>query len=250
MTPAIYWLSGLTCTDQNFSQKAGGPAFAKADELGIALIMPDTSPRGDNVPDDPNYDLGMGAGFYINATNPPWNEHYKMQDYVTRELPELVEAKWGVGKNGLKSISGHSMGGHGAITLALKSEPGTWVSVSAFAPICHPTACPWGKKAFTAYFGSVEAGEAHDATLLLQQPGNVGKYDDILIDEGTNDEFAASGQLLLSDFESAAAKVNQKITARRQPGFDHSYYFMAAFIAEHVEYHAQKLAAAAEKIAP
>ncbi|GKY96922.1 hypothetical protein MPSEU_000651100 [Mayamaea pseudoterrestris] len=248
-TPAIFWLSGLTCTDQNFAQKAGGSAFAKADDLGIAIVVPDTSPRGENVPDDDSYDLGTGAGFYIGATIAPWNEHYKMYQYITQELPLLVATKWNVGRNGVKSICGHSMGGHGALTIALKAPANTWASVSAFAPICHPTACPWGQKAFSAYLGSVESGEAYDATLLLEQPGNAEKFDDILIDEGTKDEFAASGQLLLADFESAAGRVNQHITIRRQAGFDHSYHFMAAFIAEHVDYHAKRLAVAAGKVA-
>ena len=240
-TPAVYYLSGLTCTDQNFPQKAGGPAFSKADELGIAIVLPDTSPRGEGVPSDDAYDLGAGAGFYVNATQTPWNENYLMEDYISKELPAVVEAKWGVGKHGLRSICGHSMGGHGALTLAFKSEAGTWASVSAFAPICHPTACPWGQKAFTAYLGSVGMGEAHDATLLLQKAGIAGKFDNILIDEGTDDEFVAAGQLLLPDFETAAAASGQKLTVRRQTGFDHSYHFMAAYIADHIEYHAKKL---------
>jgi len=243
--PAIYWLSGLTCTDQNFCQKAGGNAFLKADELGIAMIMPDTSPRGDNIPTDDAYDLGMGAGFYIDATNEPWNVNYRMESYVSRELPEIVEKQWGVGVKGVRSICGHSMGGHGALTLAFKAPKGAWASVSAFAPICHPTGCPWGEKAFKAYFGSVEAGKDHDATLLLQKVGTASLFDDILIDEGTDDEFMKSGQLLLKDFEDAAAKVGQKLIVRRQEGFDHSYHFMAALIAEHIDYHAVKLRKAA-----
>lgn len=247
--PAIYWLSGLTCTDQNFCQKAGGNAFLKADELGIAMIMPDTSPRGDNIPTDDAYDLGMGAGFYIDATNEPWNVNYQMESYVSRELTEIVEKQWGVGVKGVRSICGHSMGGHGALTLAFKAPKGAWASVSAFAPICHPTACPWGEKAFKAYFGSVEAGKDHDATLLLQNEGTALLFDDILIDEGTNDEFMKSGQLLLKDFENAAAKVGQKLIVRRQEGFDHSYHFMAAFIAEHIEYHAVKLRKSAASVA-
>jgi S-formylglutathione hydrolase len=217
--PAVYWLSGLTCTDLNFVQKASN-AFVTADELGMAVIVPDTSPRGDNVADDEAYDLGKGAGFYVDATNAPWSEHYQMETYI-KELVQLVETEWGVGTN-CKSICGHSMGGHGALTLALKAPPNVWTSVSALAPICHPTACPWGKKAFEAYFGSVEAGKAHDATLLLQQQGKAGIYDDILIDEGTSDEFVAQGQLLLKEFEQAAATAGQKLTVRRQVGFDHS----------------------------
>ncbi|CAB9501292.1 Alcohol dehydrogenase class-3 [Seminavis robusta] len=240
--PTIYWLSGLTCTDANFCQKAGGNAFAKAEEEGICMVMPDTSPRGDSIPSDDAYDLGTGAGFYINATNAPWDKNYRMEEYITTELPALVEAEWGVGVHGLRSLSGHSMGGHGAITLALKATPGTWCSVSAFAPICHPSKpSPWGEKAFNAYLGSVEAGRDHDATELIQKPGKAGIYDDILIDEGTNDEFVAKGQLLLEDFEAAASTAGQKLTIRRQNGFDHSYHFIAAFIADHVAFHSKKL---------
>ena len=245
--PAIYWLSGLTCTDQNFSQKAGGPAFAKAESEGIAIVLPDTSPRGEGVADDNAYDLGTGAGFYIDATNDPWAKHYKMETYVSKELVSLVEAKWGVGRNGVRSICGHSMGGHGALTLSFKAVPGTWASVSAFAPICHPTACPWGQKAFTNYFGSVELGNDHDATLLLQKHGKP-FFDDILIDEGTDDEYAKS-ELLLADFETAAQKVGQKLTVRRQKGFGHSYYTMAAFIADHIDFHAKRLRQAGQKAA-
>jgi S-(hydroxymethyl)glutathione dehydrogenase/alcohol dehydrogenase len=254
--PVLFWLSGLTCTDQNFCQKAGGPAFATAEQAGIAIVVPDTSPRGgSDVADEPDsYDLGQGAGFYVNATKDPWKAHYQMETYVGTELPELVLTEWNVGGDNVRSLSGHSMGGHGALTLALKSaiknQEGspTWVSVSAFAPICHPTACPWGAKAFTNYMGSVEAGSDHDATLLLTKIGR-SVYDDIMIDEGTSDEFVAAGQLLLSDLEEAAAKVGQKLSVRRLQGFDHSYHFMAAFIGEHVAYHAAKLRVAAGRVA-
>lgn len=247
--PAIYWLSGLTCNDTNFCQKAGGNAFAKADEEGICLIMPDTSPRGDDVANDDAYDLGQGAGFFVNATKAPWDAHYRMEEYISEELPTLIESEWGVGAQGLRSLAGHSMGGHGALTLGLKAEKGTWASVSAFAPICHPTKCPWGEKAFTNYFGSVDAGKDHDATELIQKPGKTELFDDILIDEGTADNFRKDGQLLVEDFEKAAKKVGQKLTVRRQEGFDHSYHFIAAFIAEHVEYHALKLRLAAGALA-
>jgi S-(hydroxymethyl)glutathione dehydrogenase / alcohol dehydrogenase len=260
--PALYYLSGLTCTDQNFCQKAGGPAFAEAEKFGgIALVVPDTSPRGDEVPNDDKYDLGQGAGFYVNATQDPWKDHYRMESYVSEELPALVLKEWGVGGSNVRSVFGHSMGGHGALTVALKSalkEGGdggadadatpSWVSVSAFAPICHPTACPWGQNAFTNYLGSVEAGSDHDATLLLAKIG-AAVFDDIMIDEGTDDEFVAAGQLLLADFEAAAAKVGQKLAVRRLPGFDHSYHFMAAFVADHVAYHAKRLRVAAGRVA-
>lgn len=231
-TPALYWLSGLTCTDENFCQKAG--AFRSAEEYGISLVVPDTSPRGEGVANDDNYDLGQGAGFYINATQDPWKPHFQMETYILKELPALVEEHWGVGTQ-KKSVFGHSMGGHGALTLAFKSS--SFTSVSAFAPICHPTACPWGKKAFENYLGSVEAGKAHDATELLR----AGVYDDILIDEGTDDNFAREGQLLLADWEAKARSVGQKVTVRRQPGFGHSYYFMAAFVDDHIAFHAKRL---------
>lgn len=209
------------------------------------MILPDTSPRGDNVPDDDNYDLGQGAGFYIDATEDPWRENFQMETYVTKELPELVEKEWGIGKDGVRSIFGHSMGGHGALTIALKSKPGSWASVSAFAPICNPTACPWGEKAFKNYLGSVEAGKPHDATYLIRQEGKAGMYDDILIDEGTSDNFGKEGQLLLENFEKAAAEVGQKVTARRQVGHDHSYHFISSFVSDHLEFHAKRLRKAA-----
>jgi S-(hydroxymethyl)glutathione dehydrogenase/alcohol dehydrogenase len=203
------------------------------------------------VADQPeSYDLGQGAGFYVNATQDPWKANYQMESYVT-ELAALVLARFNVGGDNIRSISGHSMGGHGALTLALKSLDGerpTWVSVSAFAPICHPTACPWGQKAFTNYLGSVEAGSDDDATVLLTKIGRP-VFDDIMIDEGTADEFVAAGQLLLADFEAAAAKVGQKLEVRRLEGFDHSYHFMAAFIGDHVAYHAAKLRVAIGQVA-
>lgn len=235
--PTLYWLSGLTCTDENFCQKAGS-AFVAAEQHGMAIIVPDTSPRGTDVPNDEAYDLGQGAGFYINATEEPWVQHYHMESYIQSELPALVEQEWKLSA-ALKSVSGHSMGGHGALTLAFKA-PQAWKSVSAFAPICHPTACPWGVKAFTNYFGKVEAGTAHDATELLIQHGTH-YYDDILIDEGTADEFGQQRQLLLDDLEKAATQVGQKLTIRRPVGFDHSYHFMNAFLPDHVAFHAKFL---------
>lgn len=175
-----------------------------------------------------------------------------MESYITEELPKLVQDEWNVGTNGMKSICGHSMGGHGALTIAFKQVAAaaaaaspSWVSVSALAPICHPTACPWGKKAFENYLGSVDAGKAHDATILLlqqqQQQEETKLFDDILIDEGTSDSFGQAGQLLLEDFEAAAKKVGQKLTVRRPPGFGHDYYFIAAFIADHIEFHSERL---------
>lgn len=162
------YIGGLTCDDTNFSMKAN--AFASADREGIALVIPDTSPRGDDsVPNDDGYDLGKGAGFYIDATNEPWNTNYNMYSYITQELPMLVQEHYGVGVNA-KSICGHSMGGHGALTIGMK-DPTSWISVSAFSPICNPTNCPWGEKAFSAYLGSVDAGKDHDATLLMEKNG-------------------------------------------------------------------------------
>ena len=243
--PALYWLSGLTCTDENFSQKASN-AFAKADQQGLSIVLPDTSPRGDSIPSDDAYDLGMGAGFYIDATQEPWSDHYSMYTYISQELPDLVERSWGVGSDGVKSILGHSMGGHGALTIALKEPAGSWASVSAFAPICNPTQCPWGQKAFSNYLGSVEAGNDHDATLLIQQEGAT-TFDDILIDVGTDDEFGKEGQLLIENLEEAAAKADQKLTVRRQDGFGHSYYTMSTFIEDHIDFHMKRLRKAAGK---
>ncbi|GAX15461.1 S-formylglutathione hydrolase [Fistulifera solaris] len=241
-TPALYYLSGLTCNDQNFSQKAG--AFLHADAAGLALVLPDTSPRGEAVANDDAYDLGQGAGFYINATQEPWKAHFQMESYIQKELPAVINENFPGINPALKSISGHSMGGHGALTLAFKSKISgetDWKSVSAFAPICHPTACPWGKKAFENYFGSVEIGLAHDATELLKQLAEKSLlYDDILIDQGLDDEFLKE-QLCLDDFESTAASVGQTVTIRRHEGMDHSYYFIAACVADHIDFHAKKL---------
>lgn len=246
--PALYWLSGLTCTDENFVQKAG--AWGAAEDHGIALIVPDTSPRGEDVADDDSYSLGQGAGFYIDAKQEPWSKHFRMETYIGTELPQLVQDEWKLCGVGVKSISGHSMGGHGALTLAFKA-PEAWVSVSAFAPVCHPTASAWGQTAFENYLGSVSAGSAHDATeLLKRRSAPLPAYDNILIDEGADDEFVATGQLLLADLEAAAAACGQKLTVRRQAGFDHSYFFLAAFIQDHIAFHAGYLhkAVGSEKV--
>ena len=206
---------------------------------GIALVMPDTSPRGDNVPNVDSYDLGLGAGFYINATCEPYSKHYQMLSYVTEELPALVLHHFNVGGE-YKSISGHSMGGHGALTIALR-DPSSWVSVSAFAPICNPTGCPWGRKAFEAYLGSVYAGQDHDATVLLSKRTTpLVEYDDILIDQGMGDQFLEE-QLHPNSFMEAAKSCNQKVTLNMHPDYDHSYYFIAAFIDKHIEFHSERL---------
>lgn len=234
--PALYWLSGLTCTDDNARTKAGMQRYAA--EYGIAVIFPDTSPRGDDVPDEVDrYDLGKGAGFYVNATQPPWNKHYQMYAYVTRELPELIESTLPILPD-VKSISGHSMGGHGALICALKN-PQIYRSVSAFSPICNPLECGWGKGCFGAYLGEDSATwQAYDATLLI----NAGaKFSDILIDQGMDDEFYDEGQLLPENLQAACNKMGQPLTLRMQEGYDHSYHFIATFIGEHIAYHAAAL---------
>ena len=225
--PAVYWLSGLTCTDDNVRTKAGAQRYAA--ELGIALVMPDTSPRGSDVADEPErYDLGQGAGFYVNATRAPWSQHYQMYDYITRELPALVEANLPL-LPGVKSITGHSMGGHGALICALK-EPGAYRSVSAFAPICHPTVCGWGEGCFSAYLGDDrEAWKAYDATELIRSGA---EWLPMLIDQGTGDEFLAD-QLYPDDLQAVCEERGIPLTLRMQEDYDHSYHFIATFIGEH-----------------
>lgn len=233
--PAVYWLSGLTCSDENFSSKAGAQRIAA--ELGLALIIPDTSPRGEGVADDENaaYDLGLGAGFYVNATQAPWNQHYQMYDYVLHELPALVEAELPLSNK--RAISGHSMGGHGALVLALRN-PSRFVSVSAFAPISNPSHCPWGEKAFGAYLGDDKTMWAHyDASLLLLSQGCSLP---ILVDQGEADNFLEE-QLKPQLLVQAAKQSNAKLTLRMQPGYDHSYYFIASFIEDHLRFHASHL---------
>jgi S-formylglutathione hydrolase len=233
--PVLYWLSGLTCTEQNFITKAGAQRYAA--EHGVILIVPDTSPRGDAVADAEGYDLGKGAGFYLNATRAPWDQHYRMFDYVTHELPELVERQFPA--NGARAISGHSMGGHGALVIALKN-PGRYRSVSAFAPIVAPTQVPWGEKAFTAYLGEDrETWRAYDAVDLI---GKAQERLPILIDQGDADEFLDT-QLKPQLLRAAAEAIAYPISLRMQPGYDHSYYFISSFIGEHIAYHVQSLRA-------
>lgn len=237
--PALYWLSGLTCTDDNARTKAGMQRYAA--EQGIALIFPDTSPRGDDVPDAAErYDLGKGAGFYVNATQMPWKKNYQMYDYVTQELPALVEKEFAVIPN-VKSISGHSMGGHGALICALKT-PQAYQSVSAFSPICNPVESGWGKGCFGAYLGEdgedTSTWQSYDATLLVKHSA---KVNDILIDQGTGDEFYDEAQLLPENFQAACNQADQSLTLRMQEGYDHSYHFIASFIGEHIAYHAKAL---------
>lgn len=234
--PVVYWLSGLTCTDDNVRTKAGAQRYAA--ELGLILVMPDTSPRGDAVPDVPErYDLGKGAGFYVNATEAPWATHYHMYDYVSRELPTLIEANFPV-IPGRCAISGHSMGGHGALICALKN-PGMYASVSAFAPICNPVISPWGQGCFGAYLGEDEkAWEAWDATCLVKAGAPLPPS---LIDHGTGDEFLI-GQLYPQNLQAACAARDLPLTLRMQAGYDHSYHFIASFIGEHLAFHARALA--------
>ncbi|MDH5394050.1 MAG: S-formylglutathione hydrolase [Gammaproteobacteria bacterium] len=234
--PALYWLSGLTCTDDNARVKAGAQRYAA--EHGIAIIFPDTSPRGDDVADEAErYDLGKGAGFYLNASQPPWSSHYHMYDYINTELPALVEASLPL-IAGVKSVSGHSMGGHGALICALKN-PQAYRSVSAFSPICNPVNCDWGQACFTAYLGDdANQWKAYDATALIEAGA---KVSDILIDQGTADEFYEQQQLLPENFKAACEKSGQALTLRMQDGYDHSYHFIASFIGEHIAYHAKAL---------
>jgi S-formylglutathione hydrolase len=236
--PVLIWLSGLTCTEDNFTTKAG--AYKAAAEHGVIIVAPDTSPRGEGVADDPAYDLGQGAGFYVDATQAPWAPHFRMESYVTGELIDLIDAQFPTTKT--RSIFGHSMGGHGALTLALR-RPELFRSVSAFAPIASPTRCPWGEKAFTAYLGADRAEWAkHDAALLIEGGAAAGAYDDILVDQGEADSFLAD-QLKPELLQAAADKAGQGLTLRLQPGYDHSYFFMASFIDDHVAFHAKRLKA-------
>jgi S-formylglutathione hydrolase len=231
--PVLWYLSGLTCTHENAMVKAGAQKWAA--EAGVALVFPDTSPRGEGVANHADYDLGQGAGFYVNATEKPWKQHFRMWDYVTDELPRLIFSAFPVAEE-RQAITGHSMGGHGALTIAM-SFPGRFQSVSAFAPIAHPTASDWGRKQFTAYLGKDEAKWApHDATLLMRKRGFDGP---ILIDQGTSDQFL---DLLMPEaLAEAMAARRQEGSFRMQKGYDHSYFFVASLIEEHMGFHARAL---------
>jgi len=234
--PVVIWLSGLTCTEDNFTTKAG--AYRAAAELGLIVVAPDTSPRGEGVADDPAYDLGQGAGFYVDATQAPWVPNFRMESYIVDELVPLIDAEFPT--TAARGIFGHSMGGHGALTLALR-HPDLFRSVSAFAPICSPTRCPWGEKAFTAYLGEDRSRWAeHDASLLIADGRAQGRFDDILIDQGDADPFLVE-QLKPDLLRAAADAVRQTLTLRMQPGYDHSYFFMASFIDDHLAFHAARL---------
>lgn len=233
--PVLWWLSGLTCTDENFMQKAG--AHKLASELGLAIVCPDTSPRGiDLLGEHDDFDFGSGAGFYINATREPWNRHYKMFDYVTEELPRLVREHLPV--NDRQSISGHSMGGHGALICALK-KPELYRSVSAFAPITNPSQCAWGEKAFTGYLGpDREIWKAWDSCELVRKHGT---NFELLVDQGEADNFLHDGQLRPEALQAACRETGVSLTLRRQPDYDHSYFFIASFIDDHLRHHARFL---------
>ncbi|UYM17107.1 S-formylglutathione hydrolase [Endozoicomonas euniceicola] len=234
--PVLYWLSGLTCTDENFMQKAGAQRIAA--ELGIAIVAPDTSPRGEGVANDEGYDLGQGAGFYVNATQAPWDRHYRMYDYVTSELPALIEANFPV--NTRRSIAGHSMGGHGALVCALKN-PDRYLSASAFSPISHPSQTPWGQKAFTAYLGdNQEDWVGYDASLLLRKVKGTDARMPVLVSQGLADEFLQE-QLQPEALQEAAKAVDYPVTLELHEHYDHSYYFIASFIEQHLRFHSRVL---------
>ena len=233
--PALYWLSGLTCTDENFMQKAGAQRMAA--ELGLIIVAPDTSPRGEGVADDANgaYDFGLGAGFYVNATQEPFARHYRMYDYVVHELPGLIESNFPVSDR--RGIAGHSMGGHGALICALKN-PGRYLSVSAFSPISNPMNCPWGEKAFSLYLGEERSRwREWDASVLIAEAD---EKLPILVDQGDRDDFL-EGQLKPQALQAAAKAAAHPLTLRMQPGYDHSYYFIASFIDDHLRHHAAAL---------
>lgn len=239
--PVMYWLSGLTCTDENFSQKAG--AFQAACDNQVIIVMPDTSPRGDDVPDeDPKtYDFGVGAGFYLTATTEKYKKHYNMYDFVVNELPAIVKEHFGSRASDRKSIFGHSMGGHGALTIGLKN-PDKYVSVSAFAPICNPVNCPWGQKAFKLYLGEDQAAwKQYDATELIKAYN--GRDLHILCDQGGSDNFLVGdvNQLQPLAFQQACLEAKKPVTFRMQAGYDHSYYFISTFVGEHLAHHAKFL---------
>ncbi|WP_448212413.1 S-formylglutathione hydrolase [Colwellia sp. MEBiC06753] len=238
--PVVYWLSGLTCNDENFSHKAGAQRIAS--ELGLALVMPDTSPRGDSVPDDPDnaYDFGQGAGFYLNATEAPWQQHYQMYDYVVYELPALIEANFPVTNK--KSLAGHSMGGHGALTIGIK-QCNDYQSVSAFSPIVNPINCPWGQKAFSHYLGKNQSTwRAYDTCELLKELTNeqVEALPPMLVDQGLADNFLIE-QLQTDKLAIIAEEKALNIIFNSHQDYDHSYFFIASFIEQHLRFHQQYL---------
>jgi S-formylglutathione hydrolase len=236
--PVLYYLAGLTCTEETFAIKAGAQRIAA--ELGLMLVAPDTSPRIPRLPgDDSAWDFGLGAGFYVDATSEPWSRHYRMYSYVTRELPEIVAANFPA-RAGAQGIFGHSMGGHGALVCALRN-PGSYQSLSAFAPVAAPSRCPWGTKAFSGYLGGDrKEWAAYDASELIARRTFPGR---ILVDQGSSDPFLRE-QLLPEAFETAAREAGQELELRRHPGYDHGYFFIASFVEDHLRHHAAALHAA------
>ncbi|MDF2901408.1 MAG: fghA [Phenylobacterium sp.] len=233
--PYLIWLSGLTCTEDNFTTKAG--AYAAAAKAGVAIVAPDTSPRGEGVADDPAYDLGQGAGFYVDAVQAPWAPHFRMETYVVTDLISAVEGAFPLDP-ARRGMFGHSMGGHGALTLTLR-HPELFKSVSAFAPICSPTRCAWGQKAFAAYLGDDQAAwREHDAALLIE--AGAARVSEILVDKGTADNFLAE-QLKPELLKVACETAGVALTLRMQEGYDHSYFFISSFVADHVAWHAARL---------
>lgn len=234
--PVLYYLSGLTCNEKNFIEKGGAQRYAA--EHGLLIVAPDTSPRGVGIPGaDDDWDFGSGAGFYVNATEQPWAQHYQMYDYVVDELPGLVRDEFEVSDRA--GIFGHSMGGHGALICGLKN-PDQYASISAFAPIAAPSQCDWGKKAFSGYLGADKSTwAAYDATELVKQADST--VSSILIDQGEGDQFLADGQLLPEVFAAACEQAGQPLQLRRQPGYDHSYYFISTFMGDHIRHHASSL---------
>ena len=232
--PVIYWLSGLTCTDKNFMQKAGAQRMAA--KLGLAIVAADTSPRGEDVADSDTYDLGQGASFYVNATEAPWSSHYKMYDYVLNELPQLIEANFPVSDK--RAIAGHSMGGHGALTIALKN-PEYYCSVSAFSPICNPMNSPWGQKAFSAYLGeNIMSWRQYDASELMRVATT---FVPVMVSQGSSDDFLIE-QLKPEQLVTSAEVSGYPLQLTHHDGYDHSYFFIASFIEEHLQFHASHLA--------
>jgi S-formylglutathione hydrolase len=234
--PVVWYLSGLTCTEENFTVKAGAQRIAA--ELGLLLIAPDTSPRGDGVPGDPSgsYDFGLGAGFYVDAMQEPWSRNYRMATYIERELPTLVKSELPADMT-RQSIMGHSMGGHGALTIALRNQD-RYASVSAFSPICSPMNCPWGEKALSGYLGgNKERWRRYDACALLEDGAGLRE---LLVDQGAADQFLET-QLKPQLLERACAKAGVPLTLRMHEGYDHSYFFISTFIEDHLRWHAQRL---------
>eukprot|EP00903_Cladosiphon_okamuranus_P005797 g5744.t1 len=240
--PVLYYLSGLTCTDDNFIQKAGAQRVAAL--RGVALVAPDTSPRGAGIPgEDEGWDFGTGAGFYVDATEPGWKDNYRMYEYVTEELPSVVAANFPAVDTSKASVFGHSMGGHGALVVAFRN-PDKYRSVSAFSAICNPVECPWGKKAFSGYLGKDEAAwKEYDATELMRRDGPFPSLGKILLDQGSADSFLTGGQLTPETLVKACEDKAQPCEMRMQDGYDHSYFFISSFMEDHINLHADRLLA-------